>query len=1262
MNRRTFLASCASASASLLPPGFECFSFPVRPRPRGLGFVLDPASSPPRFVPHYPKRLPLEDVLRYLEPGLDEFLGEKYAAQVESVLAAWSAGFKQSDFSAVAKTLSPEFKGSVWRSHRERVVRQGPPLEVKKVVFTADDWQGPSEFATDFERYLGDGKKIVTAEFKVPRLAVRSEQPLLFETSVRFDLVLQGPGSERAEHIGFWQLDWEQRDTSLSVRRWLLMEETFCKAAQPLFVDVTENVLGAIPSYRQQLAPGTDYWRTVLDQASGIDIYGNNGIAAGDIDNDGFDEIYVCQPSGLPNRLYRNLGDGRFGDITEKAGVGVLDNTPCALFADIDNDGHQDLLIVTARGPLLFINRGDGTFAHQDDAFQFQHQPEGTFTGAAFGDYDRDGYLDVYFCLYSYYRGLDQYQYPRPYYNAVNGPPKFLFRNRGHGTFEDVTERAGLNQNNDHYGFDCTWCDFDEDGWPDLYVVNDFGNKNLYRNNRNGTFTDVAEKAGVLDVGPGMSSCWFDSTAAGKEDLYVSDMWEPAGVRVSSDPAFMNDQPENIRALYRRHAKGNSLYRSARNGRFEDTSAAAGVERAGWSWSSDAWDFDCDGYPDLYVTNGMISGPDSYDCESFFWRQVVARSPGAGGTSKRYELGWGAINELIRSDFTWAGGQRNVLYLNNGDGSFSEVSGAAGLDFPDDSRAFALTDFDHDGTLELFLKNRTGPQIRVLRNLMPNAGTSIAVRLRGTKSNRDAVGAAVTVEFGGRRQKRILRAGSGFVSQHTKELFFGLGAGTAAVRVEVRWPSGAAQEFESVPPNHRIEIEEGRGDFQATAFAALSAQPEAVPPKPVELPAAVESWLVESVPAPEFELPTVGGPLLKLSGLRGRHVLLYFWTLDSASAHSDLMGLDRRRSQWAARGLEVVAINLDGPQRADEVRALGQGLDLSLVIASAEVAGVYNLLFRYLFDRRRNLGFPTSFLLDKSGEILKVFQGQFDFDRLVLDLGMIPTSQEARVRLALPFPGQRYLAGFGRNYFTYGTAYFQAGYLDQAIASFQVAIRSDPNDATAHYSVATLYLQKGEPELARPALLRALEIRPEYADALNDLGLLAARDGKNEEAVEYFKKAIALKPDYVIALQNLGRLYRTEKKWDLARQALEKALQVEPENAELSYDLGMVFAMKDDVARARTYLEQALKLRPDYAEAWNNLGVLYVRSGDTAQALRAFQQCVQVAPDYAQGYLNVARAYALAGDKEKAAASLRELLKRHPGDSEAAAELERLAH
>ena len=205
---------------------------------------------------------------------------------------------------------------------------------------------------------------------------------------------------------------------------------------------------------------------------------------------------------------------------------------------------------------------------------------------------------------------------------------------------------------------------------------------------------------------------------------------------------------------------------------------------------------------------------------SFFWRQVVAKSPDDTTPSLAYEHGWNALNELIRSDRSWSGYERNVMFANNRDGTFTEVSGAVGLDFPEDSRSFALADLDHDGRLEVILKNRNAPQLRILHNAMKDLGSSIAFRLRGQKSNRDAIGTAITVEVGALRQTKYLQAGSGFLAQHSKEVFFGVGKPEGAIRATVRWPSGLSQKFEGIPANHRIEIEEGSAEFVAKPFAA----------------------------------------------------------------------------------------------------------------------------------------------------------------------------------------------------------------------------------------------------------------------------------------------------------------------------------------------------------------------------------------------------------------------------------------------------------
>ncbi len=759
--------------------------------------------------------MPIDALLLQTEPGLDEFIGEKYAAQITAILNEWSVSLLRSPQEAIAieQFLDPGFTSGPLAPAKSRVVRQGPPIEIRHNSFDQSLSRTRGAFLQELSNSLVPFSKILTADFQVTSISdtaasemgKRAASPVIpqvpqvppqVHTRIRYELVGEVPDAHREQRIGHADLVWQSTPAGeFHLRSWQSIDETQSRSTTRVYGDITAAALGGNASYSAQLQHGTDYWRTVLDSACGIDIYGHNGVSVGDIDGDGFDDLYICQPGGLPNRLYRNRGDGTFEDITQASGVGVIENTACALFVDINNDGRQDLIVVRNNGPLLFLNDGNGKFHQQPNAFKFATPPQGTFTGAAVADYDRDGWLDIYFCLYIFYQGASQYKYPSPYYDANNGPPNFLMRNNRNGTFRDVTAESGMNQNNTRYSFCCAWNDFNGDGWPDLYVVNDFGRKNLYRNNGNGTFTDVAAQEGVEDVGAGMSVCWFDHDNDGADDLYVANMWTAAGERITMQEQFKKDAPAGVRAQYHKHAMGNSLFRNESGRRTDGNRAQPGfaevtdlsATRVGrWAWSSDAFDFDHDGRSDLYVTNGMVSAPNRDDLNSFFWRQVVAKSPDDAKPSHDYEQGWSAINELIRSDRTWSGYERNIFYANNGDGTFSDISGIVGLDFPEDGRAFAVADFDQDGRQEIFLKNRNAPQLRILKNVLPELPPSISFRLRGTKSNRDAIGAVIKIETGKGSQTRSVQAGSGFLSQHSKEVFFGLGRtqhGDAACRV-----------------------------------------------------------------------------------------------------------------------------------------------------------------------------------------------------------------------------------------------------------------------------------------------------------------------------------------------------------------------------------------------------------------------------------------------------------------------------------------------
>jgi tetratricopeptide (TPR) repeat protein/peroxiredoxin len=1265
ISRRSFLRGLRWAPMGFLPAPLLAKSVPGLASNSFFSTRLPLPFADYRITPHYPKKSSLEDMLRYVAPGTDQYKTELYASEISAALEAWSTELRtgSNGTSALAAVLGETFQGTPLTSVAEKKRNPGYGLELSQRTF-ADRKVNRLSFLAGMRNYLAELRSIETAEFQITNIRETSIAPLRLDTKIRYVLAGMRNGVEREERIGYWKTEWVKGPAGAwQATMWTADEEAVSRA-QPMFMDVSTQALGQVESYQEQLLGGVDYWRTVLDGATGIDVYGNNGVAAGDYDGDGFDDLYVCQPAGLPNRLYRNRGDGTFEDVTDTAGVGVLDGTACALFADFENKGVQDLLVVCANGPLLFVNQGSGRFSLKREAFRFAKPPEGTFTHAAVADYDGDGRLDIYFCLYSYYLGLDQYHYPAPYFDARNGPPNFLLHNEGNGVFEDRTQAAGLNAENDRYSFACAWNDYNGDGHPDLYVANDFGRSNLYRNNGNGTFSAVSSEAHVNDVGAGMSASWLDYNNTGKPDIYVSNMWSAAGSRVTEQAIFHEKDSEEIRANYSRHMRGNWMYRNLGNGTFENATMATGTGLGRWAWSSDSWDFDHDGYPDIYVANGYISGPGGKDVSSFFWRQVVGNSPAKETPEESYERGWNAINELIRSDATWNGYERNVFYRNNQDGTFSEVSGVSGLDFAGDSRAFTLADLDGDGRLELVLKNRTAPQLRILRNAMAEIGNTIAFRLTGTKSNRDAIGAAVTVEAKGLRQTKQLQAGSGFLSEHSKELFFGTGKMEGTVRANIRWPSGLTQVFESLPIGHSVAIQEGSKDFQARPFRkpADVYLKEAVPLPVKPLPENSETWLIQPLRAPDFSLKSPNGEALQLSSLQGYPVLLQFWGVGSSESVEQLRQLEKSGNHLQQQNVRVVCVNADSPQNVDGIRALlaKEKIALPVLLADDEVAGVYNIFIRYLFDRRRDLRLPTAFLLNREGMVVKVYQGEFDVGHVSEDVRRIPEKPEDLQTLALPMKGTAYLTGFQRNDFTYGVAFFQRGYLDAATAAFRQVIAAKPDNPEAQYNLGTLYLTKGDLQSARDYLEQAVKLKPDYAEGWNNLGMVSAQQGHEVEAVADFKKSLELRPTYVTALLNYGNLLRRKGELDAAETLLAKAVAAKPDDADANYSMGMLLARKDDLPHASEYLEKALKARPDYADALNNLGVLLVKQEKYAEAKEKFETCIRVAPQFDQAYLNLARLYMLLNEKEKAREALQELLKQQPGHKLAQQALEML--
>ena len=1091
-----------------------------------LGLVPSRSAGSIRYAAHFRKPNPFDAALAHIEAGTDEFAFEKQAQEIERRLAAMLRGG--------ALPLAAGFHGTPPAPREYKRIAEG----VSEAEFAAEETSDPA--IAEWIQALG---RVRRAQFFV----------------LPGDLVRYEIASDGAYRVGTWKQVWNAG----KLESWHPLSETLVAASTPLFDDITGYSFASAESFHEQLLKGNGWWRARLDAATGITVDGTNGVAVGDIDNDGWDEIYVCQTGGLPNRLYKNRGDATFVDITDKAGVGVLDNTACALFADFRNSGLQDLVVLRDTGPLYFANRGDGVFTQLPDAFRFRTAPQGAFTGMAAADYNRDGRLDLYLCTYVYFQSEDQSRYPLPYYDARNGPPNYLFRNgfsETGGFFEDVTAETGIDQNNDRFSFAPAWCDCDGDGWPDLYVANDFGRSNLYRNHE-GRFRDEAAAAGVENVAPGMSASWFDYDGDGRPDLYVSNMWTAAGQRVVNDPAFVAGR--DLPSAWHSHTMGNSLFRNAGDGRFSEVAAQEGVAMGRWAWCADGLDFDNDGAPEIFITTGMMTNSSDKDLDSFFWRQVVAKSPVTNTPAPDYENGWNAINQLIREDYSWCGREPNVFYKRiqpegGGRPRFVDFSGVSGVDFADDSRAFAVTDIDGDGNLDIVLKSRLGPQIRILRNNCGLGRRSIALRLRGVESNRDGIGARI--EANGRVQ--YLSAGSGFLSQHSKRIHCGLGEAEAA-SVAVTWPSGRVQKFENLRAGVCYEITEGSDHVAAAPFRprkGIVAQAIQAGNKP----AFGSTWLLDPVPLPDAR--------------KGPGFLML-----TAGAADPPPGLP----------LEVPFEIVD------------------VTRAAPELAAQYSIFRRYLFELRTDLELPLVLLVDGRSRARKFYAELPPAETLRADLETLRGGRTAQ--LALPFAG-RYYSTPRRNHLKLAAALYWAGYPDQAIPYLEEVLQQSPDNWKALFALGQIHLEAerwraaldnyrgvlrirpghfgalfgagdasvhlNDPVEAEEFLRRAVEADPQSADAANQLGLVLAGQGRTGEAKECFQRAISLDREHTGAINNLGVLYLKLGQTNDAIAAFRYGIETVPRDETLYLNLGRLYVSLGQRDKARDVIEQLLAQKP----------------------------------------------------------------------------------
>ena len=499
------------------------------------------------------------------------------------------------------------------------------------------------------------------------------------------------------------------------------------------------------------------------------------GVAIFDYDNDGWPDIFIVNGTtlegsppgkGPTSHLYRNNHDGTFKDVTVEAGLIATGWGQGVCVGDYDNDGWEDLY-VTYYGKNRLYHNQKGVFTEVAQQAGVAGSGKSWGTGCAFVDYDRDRLLDL---IVANYVDFDLSTAPAPGARAscvwkgvpvmcgprgLPGAKNILYRNRGNGTFEDVTVKAHLDRTDGHYSLGISTLDFDADGWPDIYVACDSTPSILYHNNRDGTFTDVAVTAGAAfnEDGreqAGMGTSVADFNGDGRLDILKTN--------------FSDDT--------------STLYRNNGDGTFEDATFAAGLglHTQYLGWGTMFFDFDNDGWPDLIVANGHV------------YPEV-----------DKYHLG---------SNYQ----EPRILYHNNGNGTFTDISASAGVGITSaaSSRGLAVGDLWNDGKLSVVISNMNSPP-SLLVNQIRSSNHWIGIQTVGTRSNRDGIGAGITVNIGKRRLVDEVRSGSSYISNSDRRVHFGLGTAERVDSVQVRWPSGLVEQFNNVTVDSIHSLTEGSG-------------------------------------------------------------------------------------------------------------------------------------------------------------------------------------------------------------------------------------------------------------------------------------------------------------------------------------------------------------------------------------------------------------------------------------------------------------------
>lgn len=697
------------------------------------------------------------------------------------------------------------------------------------------------------------------------------------------------------------------------------------------------------------------------------------------------------------------------------------------------------------------------------------------------------------------------------------------------------------------------------------------------------------------------------------------------------------------------------------------------------------------------------------------WRQVVSQgnfSIRGVPTVRDDSSSSGTVTRrLLRRGISFSGRERNCCFLNVGGKGFADVSAVSGLNFPDDGRALALIDWDQDGDLDLWCSNRSGPQVRFLRNDLATSNHFLTLRLvgNGTSTNRDAIGARVEVVVKSEAEEeqraggsstliKTVRAGDGFMSQSSKQLHFGLGDCSEIEKLVVRWPGGQAEEIIDVEVDQHYRVVQGSGSAVLVKPDSRNVPLQASELGPTKASDAAQVFFSSPAPLPKLQYELSSGETREVQPGSRQPLLINLWATWCRPCLVELQEFTSHEEELRRAGLEILALNVDsldmetgeGEKPFLTEASILEKLEFPFLNGSAttRLVDVLQLVHDELFDRHRPLPVPTSLLLDSQRRLAAIYKGPVTVKRLLKDVRLLRSRAQQKRMAGVPFAG-RWISPLQlpeHRTVIFVDRLIEERYADLAsdlIHRYRDTLQTDPWYPGTLVNLGNVMLEKDRTQEAKRVFFSALKEQPEMAEPYFNLGLLAEKDGDTEQALSYFRRAleknpalaaahmriallvdqgdgseaiehlqklVRLRPGSAVAQQQLGLALKRAGRQQESLPYLYKAAEIEPDDPMARLQLGLLLHEMGQVDEAIEQLRYLTRLQPEVASGHYVLGQVLEHAGDAQQARLHFEKALELKPDYDVVHIRLADLCHRGGESELALTHLRKAQRLLPDD------------